>query len=64
MDHVLMSLVAGDGGEIFVALVAAIENLGLFVHRLSVTLQIVIVLQILVADFACENADSGDSRRS
>ena len=59
-----MSLVAGDGGEIFVALVAAIENLGLFMHRLSVTLQIVIVLQILVADFACENADSGDPRRS
>ena len=44
MDHVFMPLIAGDGGKIFIAFVASVQNLCLLVDGLAMTLQVVIVL--------------------
>ena len=57
MHHILVPLVTGDGGEILVTLVASVQNLSLLVDGLAMTLQIVIVLQIFVANLACEDSN-------
>ena len=47
-----MPLVAGDSGEILVAFVASVQDFRLLVHGLTMTLQVVIVLQIFIANVA------------
>lgn len=62
MNHVLVPLVTGDGGEIFVALVATVQNLGFLVDGLAMTLQVIIVLQIFVAKLASEDSGRNQSK--